>query len=100
MATNKYKPTSPGIRFQTHASFDDITKSRSEKALNKGKSKTGGRNSKERITSRFIGGCHKQKYREIDCKRDNRGIPAKVAGIEYDPNRSAHIALLHYVDGE
>ncbi len=100
MATNKYKPTSPGIRFQTHASFEDITKSRPEKALTKGKPKTGGRNSKGRITSRFIGGGHKQKYREIDFKRDKRGIPAKVAAIEYDPNRSAHIALLHYVDGE
>ena len=100
MATNKYKPTSPGIRFQTHASFEDITKSTPEKSLTKGKPKTGGRNSKGRITSRFIGGGHKQKYREIDFKRDKRGIPAKVAAIEYDPNRSAHIALLHYVDGE
>ena len=100
MATNKYKPTSPGIRFQTHASFEDITKSTPEKALTKGKRKSGGRNSKGRITSRFIGGGHKQKYREIDFKRDKRGIPAKVAAIEYDPNRSAHIALLHYVDGE
>jgi large subunit ribosomal protein L2 len=100
MATSKYKPTSPGIRFQTHASFDDITKTRPEKSLTKGKPKTGGRNSKGRITSRFIGGGHKQKYRDIDFKRDKRGIPAKVAAIEYDPNRSAHIALLHYVDGE
>ena len=100
MATNRYKPTSPGIRFQTHASFDDITKSRPEKALTKGKRKSGGRNSGGRITSRFIGGGHKQKYREIDFKRDKRGIPAKVAAIEYDPNRTAHIALLHYVDGE
>jgi large subunit ribosomal protein L2 len=100
MATNRYKPTSPGIRFQTHASFDDITKSRPEKALTKGKTKSGGRNNKGRITSRFIGGGHKKKYREIDFKRDKRGIPAKVAAIEYDPNRTAHIALLHYVDGE
>ena len=100
MATNKYKPTSPGIRFQTHASFDDITKTRPEKALTKGKVKSGGRNSKGRITSRFIGGGHKQKYRDIDFKRDKRGIPAKVAAIEYDPNRTAHIALLHYADGE
>jgi large subunit ribosomal protein L2 len=100
MATNKYKPTSPGIRFQTHASFEDITKSTPEKSLTKGKRKSGGRNSGGRITSRFIGGGHKQKYREIDFKRDKRGIPAKVAAIEYDPNRSAHIALLHYVDGE
>src|SRR5688572_975486 len=100
MATNKYKPTSPGIRFQSHASFQDITKTTPEKALTKGKPKTGGRNSKGRITSRFIGGGHKQKYRDIDFKRDKRGIPAKVAAIEYDPNRTAHIALLHYVDGE
>jgi large subunit ribosomal protein L2 len=101
MATKfKYKPTSPGIRFQTHASFEDITKSSPEKSLTKGKPKTGGRNNKGRITSRFIGGGHKQKYRDIDFKRDKRGIPAKVAAIEYDPNRTAHIALLHYVDGE
>src|SRR5687767_15865996 len=100
MATSKYKPTSPGIRFQTHASFEDITKSTPEKSLTKGKVKSGGRNSKGRITSRFIGGGHKQKYRTIDFKRDKRGIPAKVAAIEYDPNRSAHIALLHYVDGD
>jgi large subunit ribosomal protein L2 len=100
MATSKYKPTSPGIRFQTHASFDDITKTRPEKSLTRGKRKSGGRNSKGRITSRFIGGGHKQKYRDIDFKRDKRGIPAKVAAIEYDPNRTAHIALLHYVDGE
>jgi large subunit ribosomal protein L2 len=101
MATKfKYKPTSPGIRFQTHASFEDITKSSPEKSLTKGKPKTGGRNNKGRITSRFIGGGHKQKYRDIDFKRDKRGIPAKVAAIEYDPNRTAHIALLHYADGE
>ena len=100
MATSKYKPTSPGIRFSTHASYEDITKTRPEKSLTKGKPKTGGRNNKGRITSRFIGGGHKQKYRDIDFKRDKRGIPAKVAAIEYDPNRTAHIALLHYVDGE
>ena len=100
MAKTNYKPTSPGVRFSTHASFKDITKTTPEKALTKGKPKTGGRNSKGRITSRFIGGGHKQKYRDIDFKRDKRGIPAKVAAIEYDPNRTAHIALLHYVDGE
>ncbi|HEY0158805.1 MAG TPA: 50S ribosomal protein L2 [Thermoanaerobaculia bacterium] len=100
MATNRYKPTSPGVRFSTHASFKDITKTTPEKALTKGKPKTGGRSSSGRVTSRFIGGGHKQKYREIDFKRDKRGIPAKVAAIEYDPNRTAHIALLHYVDGE
>jgi large subunit ribosomal protein L2 len=100
MATNRYKPTSPGVRFSTHASFDDVTKTTPEKSLTKGKPKSGGRNNKGRITSRFIGGGHKQKYRDIDFKRDKRGIPAKVAAIEYDPNRTAHIALLHYADGE
>ena len=95
-----YKPTSPGIRFQSHASFDDVTRTTPEKSLTTGKPKTGGRNSKGRITSRFIGGGHKQKYREIDFKRDKHGIPAKVAHIEYDPNRTARIALLHYADGE
>src|ERR671929_472094 len=100
MATNRYKPTSPGIRFQSHASFDAITKTRPEKSLTKGKMKTGGRNSVGRITSRFIGGGHKQRYRDIDFKRNKHGIPAKVAAIEYDPNRTARIALLHYADGE
>ena len=100
MATNRYKPTSPGVRFSTHASYADITKTTPEKSLTRGKPKSGGRNNKGRITSRFIGGGHKQKYRDIDFKRDKRGIPAKVAAIEYDPNRTAHIALLHYVDGE
>jgi large subunit ribosomal protein L2 len=101
MAMKKnYKPTSPGIRFQSHASFNDLTRTRPEKALTSGKPKTGGRNSKGRITSRFIGGGHKQKYREIDFKRDKHGIPAKVAHIEYDPNRTARIALLNYADGE
>jgi len=100
MATKTYKPTSPGIRFQSHASFEDITKGRPEKALTKGKPKTGGRSSAGKITSRFIGGGHKQKYRQIDFRRDKHGIPAKVAAIEYDPNRSARIALLHYADGE
>jgi large subunit ribosomal protein L2 len=100
MATKNYKPTSPGIRFQSHASFDAITKSTPEKPLTKGKPKTGGRASTGRITSRFIGGGHKQRYRDIDFKRNKHGIPAKVAAIEYDPNRSARIALLHYADGE
>jgi large subunit ribosomal protein L2 len=100
MPVHKYKPTSPGIRFQAHPSFDEITKSRPEKALTKGKPKTGGRNSRGRITSRFIGGGHKQKYRDIDFKRDKHGIPGKVAAIEYDPNRTSRIALINYVDGE
>jgi large subunit ribosomal protein L2 len=100
MATKNYKPTSPGIRFQTHASFEGLTDKKPEKSLTRGKMKTGGRNSVGRITSRFIGGGHKQRYRDIDFKRNKHGIPAKVAAIEYDPNRSARIALLHYADGE
>src|SRR3954467_15234803 len=100
MPVKNYKPTSPGIRFQTHHSFDEITKSKPEKALTKGKPKTGGRNAIGRITSRFIGGGHKKKYRETDSRREKHGIPAKVAAIEYDPNRTARIALLNYADGE
>jgi large subunit ribosomal protein L2 len=100
MPVKNYKPTSPGIRFQTHHTFDEITKTTPEKSLTKGKMKTGGRNARGRITSRFIGGGHKQNYREIDFRREKHGIPAKVAAIEYDPNRTARIALLHYADGE
>jgi len=100
MAVKTYKPTSPGIRFQNHASFEGLTKAKPTKSLTKGKMKTGGRASHGRITSRFIGGGHKQRYRDIDFKRNKHGIPAKVAAIEYDPNRSARIALLHYADGE
>ncbi|MDQ6800675.1 MAG: 50S ribosomal protein L2 [Acidobacteriota bacterium] len=100
MVMKSYKPTTPGRRAQTHLGFEEITKSRPEKALTKGKPKTGGRGNTGRVTSRFIGGGHKQRYRDIDFKRDKRGIPAKVAAIEYDPNRSARIALLHYADGE
>ena len=100
MAVKKYKPTSPGIRFQTHPSFDEITKVAPEKSLTRGKVKSGGRSSTGRITSRFIGGGHKQKYREIDFKRDKRSVPGKVASVEYDPNRSARIALINYADGE
>ncbi|HEX9160302.1 MAG TPA: 50S ribosomal protein L2 [Thermoanaerobaculia bacterium] len=100
MATKTYKPTSPGIRFQSHPDFGGLTRKKPEKALTKGKPKTGGRNAVGRITSRFIGGGHKQKYREIDFKRQKHGIPAKVQAIEYDPNRTARIALLAYADGE
>jgi large subunit ribosomal protein L2 len=100
MAVKSYNPTTPTRRFQTVISRDDITKQTPEKSLVKGKPKTGGRSSTGRISSRFIGGGHKQAYRVIDFKRDKSGIPAKVAAIEYDPNRSARIALLHYVDGE
>jgi large subunit ribosomal protein L2 len=100
MAVKSYNPTTPTRRFQTVVSREDITKQKPEKSLVKGKPKTGGRSSTGRVSSRFIGGGHKQSYREIDFKRDKGGIPAKVASIEYDPNRSARIALLHYVDGE
>jgi large subunit ribosomal protein L2 len=100
MAVKSYNPTTPTRRFQTVVSRDDITKQTPEKRLVKGKPKTGGRSSTGRVSSRFIGGGHKQSYREIDFKRDKNGIPAMVASIEYDPNRSARIALLHYVDGE
>jgi large subunit ribosomal protein L2 len=94
------KPTSPGRRFQTVSTFEEITKKRPEKALTVTKKKTGGRNVHGRITSRRRGGGHKQKYRVIDFRRNKDGIPAKVAAIEYDPNRSARIALLNYADGE
>jgi large subunit ribosomal protein L2 len=100
MAVKSYNPTTPTRRFQTVISREDITKQTPEKSLVKGKPKTGGRSSTGRVSSRFIGGGHKQSYRVIDFKRDKSGVPAKVAAIEYDPNRSARIALLHYTDGE
>lgn len=100
MATKRVKPTSPGRRFQTYATFEEITRTTPEKSLLKDLRKTGGRNANGRITSRHRGGGHKRHYRIIDFKRDKVGIPAKVATIEYDPNRSARIALLNYVDGE
>jgi large subunit ribosomal protein L2 len=100
MAVKKVKPTSPGRRFQKYAGFEEITKNTPEKSLLRIVKKTGGRNANGRITSRRRGGGHKRYYRIIDFKRDKDGIPATVAAIEYDPNRSARIALLHYVDGE
>jgi len=100
MAIRRVKPTSPGRRFQAYSSFEEITKTKPEKQLLKVIKKSGGRNAKGRITSRHRGGGHKRHYRIIDFKRDKIGIPARVASIEYDPNRSARIALLHYVDGE
>lgn len=100
MATKKQKPTSPGRRFQTVSDFAEITKSKPEKALLSKKTKTGGRNTHGRITSRHRGGGHKRRYRIIDFRRNKDGVPAKVAAIEYDPNRNARIALLHYKDGE
>ena len=100
MAIKKQKPTSPGRRFATWVERSEVTRSRPEKSLVKGKSSSGGRNSHGRVTSRHRGGGAKRKYRSIDFKRRKDGIPAKVAAVEYDPNRSAHIALLHYRDGE
>ena len=100
MAIRKRKPTSAGRRFQTVSDFSEITKDRPERSLIAPKSKTGGRNSYGRMTSRHRGGGHKQQYRIIDFKRTKDGVPAKVAAIEYDPNRNARIALLHYRDGE
>ena len=100
MAVRKVKPTSPGRRFQTYPTFDEITRTKPEKSLLKVSNRSGGRNSEGRITCRHRGGGHKRKYRIIDYKRDKTGIPARVATIEYDPNRSARIALLHYADGE
>ena len=100
MAINKRKPTSPGRRFQTVSDFAEITDSKPEKSLIAKKSKTGGRNTDGRVTSRHRGGGHKQRYRIVDFKRDKDGIPARVASIQYDPNRNARIALLNYADGE
>ena len=100
MAIKKSNPTSAGQRFRAVASFDEVTKVAPEKSLLETKKKTGGRNSYGRITVRHIGGGNRQKYRIIDFKRNKDGIPAKVASIEYDPNRSAYIALLNYADGE
>ena len=100
MAVRKRKPTSPGRRFQTVSDFSDITRSEPAKSLLAKKSKTGGRNNYGRKTSRHRGGGHKQQYRVIDFKRRKDGVPAKVAAIEYDPNRTCRIALLHYLDGE
>ncbi|MEX1003736.1 MAG: 50S ribosomal protein L2 [Acidimicrobiia bacterium] len=100
MVVKKRKPTSPGRRFQTVSDFAEITKSEPEKSLLESKSRTGGRNVSGKTTSRHRGGGHKQQYRKIDFTRTKDGVPAKVAGIEYDPNRNARIALLHYVDGE
>jgi large subunit ribosomal protein L2 len=100
MAVKKFKPTSPGRRFASVSDFAEITRDKPEKALTEPVTKTGGRNSYGRKTSRHRGGGAKRKYRTVDFKRDKDGIPAKVAHIEYDPNRSARIALLHYADGE
>ena len=100
MALRHRKPTSPGRRFQTVSDFAEITSTTPEKSLLEPKPKSGGRNNYGRKTSRHRGGGHKQQYRIIDFKRNKDGVPAKVATIEYDPNRTCRIALLHYADGE
>jgi large subunit ribosomal protein L2 len=100
MAIKQRKPINSSSRFQTHLTFDEITRDKPEKSLTVGKTKSGGRNNRGQLTSWWRGGGHKQSYRIIDFKRDKHGVPAKVATIEYDPNRSARIALLHYADGE
>ena len=100
MGLKSFRPTTPSLRFKTVTTFEEITKNRPEKSLVTPKPRTGGRNNLGHLSVRHQGGGHKQLYRIIDFKRDKTGIPAKVAAIEYDPNRSARIALLHYVDGE
>ncbi len=100
MATRKFSPVTPGTRFRIGNAFTEITKATPEKSLTVGLTKSGGRNHDGKMTMRQIGGGHKRKYRIIDFKRDKEGIPGKVAGIEYDPNRTAFIALINYADGE
>ncbi len=99
MPVRKFKPTSPGRRFMTVSTFEDVTKKAPEKSLLEPVKRKGGRNNMGRITTRHQGGGHKRRYRVVDFKRTKDGVPAKVAAIEYDPNRSARIALLHYADG-
>ena len=99
MAIRKTKPTSPGRRFATYQDRTEVTRSKPEKGLSKGKKSSGGRNANGRVTARHRGGGAKRKYRQIDFKRTKDGVPAKVASIEYDPNRTTYIALLHYADG-
>jgi large subunit ribosomal protein L2 len=99
MAMRKTKPTSPGRRFATYQQREEVTTSKPHKPLTKGKSASGGRNSRGRVTARHRGGGAKRRYRDIDFKRRKDGVPAKVASVEYDPNRTCYIALLHYADG-
>ncbi len=99
MAVKKLRPTTPGQRFRVAPAFDEITKSSPEKSLLSSKKRSGGRNNQGRMTMRYLGGGHKKKYRVIDFKRSKHDVPATVKGIEYDPNRSARIALLFYADG-
>ncbi len=100
MGIKKYRPTNPASRFQTVSTFEEITRKKPQKGLTEGLKEKAGRNNRGRITVRFRGGRHKRRYRIVDFKRDKAGVPAKVTTIEYDPNRSARIALLTYADGE
>src|SRR4051812_46729946 len=100
MPIRKPKPTSAGLRFVSYPDFAEITKTEPEKSLVEGLTKSGGRNARGRKTSRHRGGGAKRLYRKVDFKRRKDGIPARVAAIEYDPNRTSYIALLHYLDGE
>jgi large subunit ribosomal protein L2 len=100
MGLRKFKPTTPGQRHKINSDFSDITTNKPEKSLLFGKKKSGGRNNDGRMTMRYVGGGHKQRYRFVDFKRTKDGVPATVKSIEYDPNRTARIALLYYVDGE
>lgn len=100
MSIKKYKPTSPGMRFRTGAAFEELTSADPQKSLVHGLSKKGGRNNNGRITVRHRGGGHKRRFRLIDFRRDKTEVPGKVATIEYDPNRSARLALIHYSDGD
>jgi large subunit ribosomal protein L2 len=100
MGLKQLKPVTPGTRFRSNSTFEEITKTTPEKSLTVSLKKSGGRNNLGRVTARHIGGGHKRRYRIIDFKRDKHGIPAKVFSIEYDPNRTSRIALLHYADGE
>mgnify|MGYP000182448489 CR=1 FL=1 len=100
MGLKKFKPITPGQRHKINSDYSEVTKGAPEKSLVVGKSKSGGRNNDGRMTMRYIGGGHKQKYRIIDFKREKHGVPATVKSIEYDPNRTARIALLFYADGE
>ena len=100
MGIRQFKPVTPGSRFRSVADFAEVTKSTPEKSLVEPLRRTGGRNNKGHVTTRHQGGGHKRQYRRIDFRRDKSGVPARVAAVEYDPNRNARIALLHYVDGE
>src|SRR3954454_23371386 len=100
MALKNFRPLTPTLRFKQLPAFTEITKDRPEKSLLEPKKRSGGRNAHGRLTSRHIGGGHKQNYRRVDFRRNKRDVAAEVVGIEYDPNRSARIALIKYTDGE